>query len=411
MPTLPLGLACVATATRRAGHQVKLIDLIEEKDLRGVIRETITTFRPDSIGIAVRNIDDQCMVDTQFLLDQVKEVINCCRSSTDAPIILGGAGYSMYPESALVYLGADMGIKGEGEVVFPELVDRINQGKDVSDLPGLYLPGKRAKTENRYVQELDLLAFPDEQLWHGSDLVNQQDTWIPLQTRRGCPMDCSYCSTARIEGRARRAHTPEAVVEMIARHVKSGFNRFYFTDNTFNIPSSYASEICHRILALKLKLSWMCILYPWGMEEALVRDMAQAGCREVSLGFESGNKTMLSSMNKKFSLEEIMKTSRLLQKHCIRQMGFLLLGGPGETRSSVKESLAFADSLPLDRLKITTGIRIYPGTMLSKRAVREGAINADDDLLHPRFYLAKGLEGWLQDTVEEWMRERPHWSK
>ena len=91
-------------------------------------------------------------------------------------------------------------------------------------------------------------------------------------------------------------------------------------------------------------------------------------------------------------------------------MGFLLLGGPGETRSSVKESLAFADSLPLDRLKITTGIRIYPDTRLSELAVREGSIKADDDLLHPRFYLSKGLEGWLQEAVEEWMRERPHWS-
>jgi radical SAM superfamily enzyme YgiQ (UPF0313 family) len=351
------------------------------------------------------------MVDTQFLLDQVKEVINCCRSSIAAPIILGGAGYSMYPESSLVYLGADMGIKGEGEVVFPDLVDCIQHGKDVSDLPGLYLPGRGTKTENRYVNDLDLLAFPDEQLWHGSDLVNQQDTWIPLQTRRGCPMDCSYCSTKNIEGRSRRKHTPEAVVEMIARHVKSGFNRFYFTDNTFNIPSSYASEICHRLLALKLELSWMCILYPWDIEEDLVRDMAQAGCREVSLGFESGNETMLSNMNKKFSLEEVMRVSRLLQKHCIRQMGFLLLGGPGETRSSVEESLAFADSLPLDGLKITTGVRIYPDTMLSELAVREGAINADDDLLHPQFYLAKGLEGWLQETVEEWMKERPHWSR
>ena len=295
-------------------------------------------------------------------------------------------------------------------MVFPDLVYRIKQGKDVSDLPGLYLPGQGTKTENRYVKNLDLLAFPDEQLWHVSDLVKQPDTWIPLQTRRGCPMDCSYCSTASIEGRARREHKPEAVVEMISRHVKRGFNRFYFTDNTFNIPSYYASEICHRLLALKLELSWMCILYPGDIEEALVRDMAQAGCREVSLGFESGNETMLRSMNKRFSLEEIMKTSRFLKEYGIQQMGFLLLGGPGETRSSVEESLAFADSLPLDRLKITAGVRIYPDTMLSKLAVREGSINADDDLLHPRFYLAKGLEGWLQETVKEWIRERPHWS-
>lgn len=408
MPTLPLGLACVATATQRAGHQVKLVDLSSKKDSREVIRKTIEAFHPDTIGISVRNIDDQSMVDTQFLLDQVKGVVTDCRDNTEVPIILGGAGYSMYPESTLAYLEADMGIKGEGERTFPYLLDHIQHVEDISEIPGLFLPGEKMKIKNQFARDLDVLAFPDERLWLSSELINQ-DIWIPLQTRRGCPMECSYCSTGSIEGKIRRKHSPEAVVEMIGRHVKAGFNKFYFTDNTFNIPSSYAAEICHRLLALGLEISWMCILYPWDIKESLVRDMAKAGCREVSLGFESGSERILSNMNKKFTVKEIRRTSELLKKYGIRQMGFLLFGGPGETKSSVEKSLTFADSLPLDALKITVGIRIYPNTMLTKIAVDEGLISPNDDLLYPRFYLTKGLEDWLHETVKEWMNKRSHW--
>ncbi|MBW2183774.1 MAG: radical SAM protein [Deltaproteobacteria bacterium] len=408
MPTLPLGLACVATATQRAGHQVKLLDLSSKKDSNEVIRESTEAFHPDTIGISVRNIDDQSMVDTQFLLDQVKAVVTDCRDTTEVPIILGGAGYSMYPESTLAYLEADMGIKGEGERAFPYLLDHIQHVEDISEIPGLFLPGKKMKIKNQFAKDLDILAFPDERLWLSSELINQ-DIWIPLQTRRGCPMKCSYCSTASIEGKIRRKHSPEAVVEMIGRHVKAGFNKFYFTDNTFNIPSSYAAEICHRLLALGLEISWMCILYPWDIKESLVRDMAKAGCREVSLGFESGSERILSNMNKKFTVKEVLRTSELLNKYGIRQMGFLLFGGPGETKSSVEKSLTFADSLPLDALKITVGIRIYPNTMLAKIAVDEGLISPNDGLLYPRFYLTKGLEGWLHETVKEWMNKRPHW--
>ena len=90
-------------------------------------------------------------------------------------------------------------------------------------------------------------------------------------------------------------------------------------------------------------------------------------------------------------------------------MAICLLGGPGETRETVLESLAFADSLPFDFLKITTGIRIYPGTDLAHKAVSEGVIAADDDLLYPCFYLAKGLNGWIQEEVARWTASRPHW--
>jgi radical SAM superfamily enzyme YgiQ (UPF0313 family) len=136
--------------------------------------------------------------------------------------------------------------------------------------------------------------------------------------------------------------------------------------------------------------------------------MAEAGCVEVSLGFESGCPAILRKMNKTYDPAQVRAASELLRNYGISQIGFLLLGGPGETKESVRESLAFADSLKLDMLKLTMGIRIYPGTAVEKAAREEGMIAEGDDLLFPRFYLARGLEGWLGPTVSEWMIGRPY---
>ena len=118
---------------------------------------------------------------------------------------------------------------------------------------------------------------------------------------------------------------------------------------------------------------------------------------------------MLQALNKHFNPQEVRRISRILADHGVHRMGFLLLGSPGETRQSVEESLIFADSLNLEMVKVTTGIRIYPRTALARIAVAEDFISADDDLLKPRFYLAKGLEEWLPETVRSWMAERPNW--
>jgi len=404
---LPLGLNCVAVATRNAGHDVDLVDLMIGENTRSVVKEAIEGFPPDIIGISVRNIDDQDMESPRFLLDQVKGVVTHCRSLSEAPIVVGGAGYSIFPEGALAYLGADMGIQGEGEMVFPALLDRIQQGADVSALPGLYLPRRGLQGNREFVEDLDTLPLPDPHVWSAPE---DQELWVPFQTRRGCPMNCSYCSTATIEGQVLRQRSQRVVVEGIARHVEAGFQFFYFVDNIFNIPSSFAGELCRRLIASALNISWRCILYPGKVTEELIKDMARAGCKEVSLGFESGCERILRSMNKKYNLSDVRQASEMLADHGIRRMGFLLLGGPGETRESVEESIAFADSLHLDALKITVGIRIYPYTTLAKIAAAEGVIPPDDDLLFPKFYVIRGLEDWLCEAVRVWIAERPTWS-
>ena len=172
---------------------------------------------------------------------------------------------------------------------------------------------------------------------------------------------------------------------------------------------SYAKELCRVLIARRLKISWRCIFYPGIFDEELIDLLARSGCREVSLGFESGCDHILRTMNKKYSPDAVRKTSAMLRNFKIKRLGFLLLGGPGETKASVEESLAFADSLDLDALKITIGIRIYPYTALEKTAVNDGFIRPDDNLLYPKFYIVENLKEWLNETVKVWTSERPHW--
>ncbi len=408
MPTLPMGLGCVAAATQKANHDVLFVDLLTTGDIRRVIGKSIDEFAPQVIGVSVRNIDDQVMNSTRFMLDQAKAVVSLCRKLSNAPLVLGGAGYSMFPQSALEYLGADMGIQGEGEVSFPVLLKHIEQQTDLSGVPGLYLRGQGLQAKRTYIKDLGSLPFPEPSLLVSAN-GEKENYWLPFQTRRGCPLDCSYCSTATIEGHLVRQRSPAAAVRELTRWVGAGFNQVFFVDNTFNLPQSYAMDLCSRLVGASLDFTWRCILYPRKISEDLVKAMARAGCSEVSLGFESGNNEILRALNKRFDTGEIRRANKIFTDYGIRRMGFLMLGAPGETRKSVAQSFDFAESLDLDALKITLGIRIYPHTDLAKTAIEEGQIAADDNLLFPRFYIDQELKEWLEKYVNDRAKNRPNW--
>jgi radical SAM superfamily enzyme YgiQ (UPF0313 family) len=401
---LPLGPAFVAAACRRAGHETVLLDLMSERDAILALQKRIEEFRPGVIGISVRNIDDQNMASPKFLLPAVREVVAVCRRLCDAPIVLGGPGYSMFPESVLRFLQADMGIRGEGEIVFPALLERLESGTDPYGLPGVYLPG-HPPAGVIFSTNLEDLPLPEPGLWLPATRQSR-DSWIPVQGKRGCPMGCSFCATKLIEGTHIRRRSPESIAQWVEQVAACGFRNFCTVDNTFNIPPSYAKGLCREIIRRGLDVNLWCIVYPKWVDRELVELMARAGCHEVSLGFESGSDCVLTRFHKKFRAGEVRTTAGMFREAGIRRTGFLMLGGPGETRGTAEESLAFADSLDLDSLKVTAGIRIYPGTDLAATAVAEGIIAPDDDLLRPTFYMAAELKDWLPARIADYRASR-----
>ena len=409
MPVLPLGMASIAAMIEQAGHAVLPLNLLERNDPRLSLQKAISEIRPDVIGISVRNIDDQSMDAPRFLLDPVKSLVAACRELSVAPVVLGGAGYSIFPQSALAFTGADYGIQGEGEEAFPLLLEFLKAKRNPVCIPGVY--ARDLQKENPPCFSLDLNRFPlplPNLHLEVPESVKKEELWLPYQTRRGCPMACSYCSTPIIEGKNIRSHDIDRVVDNITRYTEAGINRFFFVDNTFNIPASYAERLCDALIDAALEIKWRCIVYPWKIDDSLAGKMVRAGCEEVSFGFESGSARVLEQLNKKYSPEAAREISFTLKYHGIRQMGFLLLGGPGETRETVLETLDFADGLPLDALKITTGIRIYPGTPLAAEAVNKGFISPTNNLLEPRFYLEPELSSWLLPYMAHWAGQRAH---
>ena len=142
MPTLPMGLGSVATALVEAGHTVRFLDLMGKADWQVLLRRTLDEAAPGVIGISIRNIDDQASASPRFLLEPVRAVVGCCRTHTQVPIVLGGAGYSIFPQAVLDYTGADMGIQGDGEAAAVMLLKRLERSTPSMDVPGLVIRDK-----------------------------------------------------------------------------------------------------------------------------------------------------------------------------------------------------------------------------------------------------------------------------
>ena len=329
MRTLPLGLACVASAVERAGHEVRLLDLLGTADASEALSDAVRDWNPEAIGVSIRNIDDQNMSSAHAFTAEANGIVRQIKGLSPAPVILGGAGYSIFPESALEESSADMGIWGEGEEAFPLLLERLDGGRPVAGVPGLYVKGKGLQGKRLFVKNLDRFPLPDASLL---PLPEGSNATLPVQTRRGCPLGCSYCSTESIEGKAVRRRSPKEVVSWIGKRAKEHVRHLYFVDNTFNLPATYAKELCRELAAASLGLPWRSIVYPSRMDHNLASLMSAAGCVETSIGFDSGCPAILKAMNKHFGVDEIVGTSRVLRQAGIRRMGFLLLGGPGETR-------------------------------------------------------------------------------
>jgi radical SAM superfamily enzyme YgiQ (UPF0313 family) len=263
-----------------------------------------------------------------------------------------------------------------------DFLARIEKNASLDGLNGLWTPDKGLMAPALHSQSLDDYPMPKPGVHLSAPLVeNRQEIMVPFQTRRDCAMNCSYCSTPAIEGRQLRSRAPEKAVGNLQLFAQSGFKNFFFVDNTFNLPGSYAQALCERIAKAGLEISWQAINYPVSTDELLIEKMALAGCSSASIGFESADDQVLSAMNKKYGRKEIRRLSDFLCRHGISRMGFLMLGGPGETRQSVRQSIEFAETLELETVKLTSGIRIYPSTSLAETARHKGFIVPDASLL------------------------------
>ena len=402
-PVYPLGLDHVADAL--ADHDVRIADINTLGDDKALI-PIIDAFAPDVVGMSLRNIDNTDQTDQQSFVAGYKSIAGTVRSHTAAPLVLGGSGFTLFPREMMNVLSADYGIVGEGE----RLADLLKAMEE--KVPAAGIPGVVTREGSGEFPRPLAGPFGRKHLINSPHLPYylEHGGMLNLQTKRGCPFSCIYCTYPHIEGKKLRLIEPEAAAQDALRLQAAGAKYFYITDSVFNSHTAHSMAVAEAFIAAGVKISWGAFFAPMAPPKGYFELMARAGLTHAEFGTESLCDAVLGKYGKPFCIEDVFKAHEAALESGLHVSHFLLLGGPGENENSIEETLRRLSGLPRSVFFFFTALRIYPHTDLYDMAVAEGQISASTSLLEPRFYASREIspDGILA-RLEDHAKGRPNW--
>lgn len=411
-PAPPIGLSYVATATRAAGHTVLFLDLFSSGNVSEDLRRALGRFNPQVVGISVRNIDNVVCQRPKWYLHELAGQLAMVRQASRAQIVVGGPAISILGATALDHLDADFAVIGEGETAFPSLLAAIERQEPFSAVAGVCFRD-HGRTVAVPPSRLGQFGSSGMEQWIDWNAYERRGGTWTLQTKRGCSLQCSYCTYPALEGRASRRRAPADIVDEMERVLRiRGPRAFEFVDSTFNVPVEHACEICEEIIRRRLKVNLTAMgVNPLTARGELFSLMKRAGFNSMMITPESAHDRMLRSLGKGFTAEDVDRTAQLAKESGIGSTWFFLLGGPGETRETADTTISFVEQ----RLNwsgclsiFMTGVRIFPGTELERWARREGFLAADADLSKPCFYISPSVEeDWIINRINRAVAVNP----
>ena len=406
-PVAPLGLAYLSAVLKCQGHDVYCLDLCFEENAEEALGKSLRNFRPEVIGLSLRNVDNVSYPQAISYLPFYKGLVERCRQLSPSPIFLGGSGFTLMPEPILNYLQADAGIVGEGEDVFPKALLPVTSDSPPA-VEGLIRRGAGNSCRPVCIQDLDSLPPPD---WSGLDLEKyfSHGGMGNLQTKRGCPFGCIYCTYPLIEGKMIRLRSPAKVAGEAEALIDRGVGNAFIVDNIFNFPETHAREVCRVFIQKGIPLKWSCYVHPAYFSPALAEDMKKAGCTSVEFGTDSGSLIVLAKLGKNFTPEDIQRASRRAREAGLEVCHSLSLGAPGETEETLQDTLGLMEKISPTAVIAMLGLRIFPGTGLARLAEAEEMISLSHDFLQPAFYIAPRVKAKLVEWAEKAATLHPTW--
>ena len=406
-PVAPLGLAYLSAALKYQGHGVHCLDLCFEENIEEALDKSLLNSAPEAIGLSLRNVDNVSYPHTVSYLPFYKRLVERCRQLSPAPIFLGGSGFTLMPEAILQNLDADGGIVGEGEEAFPKALAAL-AGDSSLPIEGWIRRNSGISSRPAWVQDLD--SFPPLD-WEGLDLQQyfRRGGMGNLQTKRGCPFGCIYCTYPLIEGKKIRLRSPEKVAQDAEALIRLGVGNAFIVDNIFNFPESHAREVCRIFIRKGISLKWSCYAHPAHFSRELAENMKEASCTGVEFGTDSGSPAVLGKLGKDFTPEDIQRASHFAHEAGLEVCHSLSLGAPGETEETLQETIALMEKVSPTAVIAMLGLRIFPGTGLARLAQEEGMVSSSHDFLQPTFYLAPQLKEKITELAQEMAASHPNW--
>ncbi len=398
----PIGIDYVAASAEKAGIDVEVIDLGLADQPEKVLTDYFSTREPELVGLSFRNADDCFWPSADWFVPGLKDTIKTIRAMTKAPIVIGGVGFSIFAKSIVEYTGADFGILGDGETAITALIRQLQAARKFEDVPGLIWQ-ENNRIHNNPPSWPDSISLGTARNFIDNPGYFKRGGQCGLETKRGCNRHCIYCADPLSKGTMLRLRNPSEVADEVESLLSQGIDVLHLCDSEFNVPRNHAYAICEEFNRRSLgdKVRWYAYLSPTPFDADLAKVMAQAGCVGIDFTGDSGSESMLRTYRQQHNKEDIATAVKLCRLNKIAVMIDLMLGGPGETPQTVRETIDYIKKIGPDCAGAALGIRVYPGTAMEQIVAEElrdptnsnirrkysGPIN----LLKPTFYISEAL--------------------
>lgn len=381
------GLSSLAGTLAREGHDCRIFDITfrDFETVPAAYRQELEEYRPDLIGVSCRSTE----------WDTAKAILRMAEAKV--PVIVGGPHATIAPAEVIADEKVDMLMRGEGEEAIIDLINRLESGSGLKDMPNLWVKqdGRVYQNDVRpLMQDLDQLAFPRWDVWDDRHFREHYhrvfspgaQVFGDLETSRGCPYKCPYCLTPAMQqlykgkGRYHREKSAQRIIDEIeALRAFKQVDYIRFVDETFILNRKRIREFCRMYEGINLPFSFST--RPETVNDEMMGLLARVGANCTSFGLESGNEEYRRHMlNRNTKQQQVVDAVAIARRHNIKTFAFVMIGLPHEDRSKIQDTLELINLLQPDIFQITI---FYPfeGTPFYKYCLEEGLLNKDHERL------------------------------
>jgi anaerobic magnesium-protoporphyrin IX monomethyl ester cyclase len=434
----PLGLAYLAAVLRDNGHEVLIYDAdankekahdmdfsaLEEKYPQYIenigklahpiwmeLREVLNEFKPDLVGISVFTTK----IASAFTAAQVAKSL-----SPDTPVVMGGPHPSVKSDELLkIAPFVDFAVRGEAENSFVQLVQVVERKGGYGDIDGLSFRADGQIHHNpsaSFIRDLDRLSYPARDLLLNKNSYTSEDMGL-MMSGRGCPFECTFCSSAGVWGRGIRFRSVENVIGEMRQVCSSyGTVQFSFKDDIFTINPKRVLEFCRAIKNEKLRVNWDCNARVNLIDEQLLAEMKSAGCNGIKVGIESGSDRILKDvMKKSITVAQVKHAAQIIRKAGIHWTGYFMMGLPTETEQEMLATLELMRQIKPDFASLSVyeplpGTRLYEAGLATGDTIESRALD-DYSTISPKYYYFRDIGNRIDTMTDDRFRYLEHYMK
>lgn len=365
-----LTLAMLGGAAVTIGHSVQVLDLRLEDNPNQAFVEKLNSFKPDVIGFSAFTFSYNTVL---RLATTAKKIM------PQSLILLGGVHAQSLSADTLSDTPFDVVVHGEGEITLQEILS----GRELREISGISYRDKSEFVRNprrNLIANLDELNYPAYELFDLDRYEQKNMLWkskriAMVESSRGCPFSCSFCTSPLIFGKHFRSKSPQRMMTEISYLLDLGFTEIHFQDDGFTTDLQRAKEICRCILASGRQFHWE--LYNGiridRVDNEFLALAREAGCYRIRFGVESGNQEILDQVGKKMRLEDVKNVFSMTRRHDIETIALFMIGLPGDTLKTIDDTIRFATELTSDFARVSIAIP-FPGSNYYDDLFRQGLI-------------------------------------